>query len=315
MDSGTTTSKPWSDIDKSLRDQVDGITLLMLTFTAADLELFPRLKVLVRMGVGYDGVDRAALAARGVTLCNVPDYGTADIADHALALALTLRRGIALHHDLQRAQPTPAPFTAVGSPLVSRLRGATFGVVGLGAIGMAAALRAKAFGWDVVFFDPGVASGVEQSLGVRRVREVRDLFRQSSTVSLHCPLTPQTRGMVGRELLGLLPRGAVLVNTARGEIVDLDAVERCLRDGTLAGVGLDVLPEEPIPEDESRVHPLLKAYRKREEWLVGRLVITPHSAWNCPESVADVRVKSAETMRDVLIRGQRVNVIPPPRPQ
>lgn len=267
------------------------------------------------MGVGYDGVDRAALAARGVTLCNVPDYGTADIADHALALALTLRRGIALHHDLQRAQPTPAPFTAVGSPLVSRLRGATFGVVGLGAIGMAAALRAKAFGWDVVFFDPGVASGVEQSLGVQRVREVRDLFRQSSTVSLHCPLTPQTRGMVGRELLGLLPRGAVLVNTARGEIVDLDAVERCLRDGTLAGVGLDVLPEEPIPEDESRVHPLLKAYRKREEWLVGRLVITPHSAWNCPESMADVRVKSAETMRDVLIRGQRVNVIPPPRPQ
>lgn len=266
------------------------------------------------MGVGYDGVDRTALAKRGVTLCNVPDYGTADIADHAIALALTLRRGIALHYDLQRAQPTPAPFTPVSTPLISRLRGATFGILGLGAIGMATALRAKAFGWDVLFFDPGVASGVEQSLGVRRTRDVRELFHQSSTLSVHCPLTPQTRGMVGQELLGLMPRGAVLVNTARGEVVDLDALERSLRDGTLAGAGLDVLPEEPIPDDEERVHSLLKAYRNREEWLTGRLIVTPHSAWNCPESVADVRVKSAETMKDVLIKGQRVNVIPPPLP-
>lgn len=262
------------------------------------------------MGVGYDGVDRAALATRKITLSNIPDYGTADIADHALALALSLRRGILLHNDLQRAHP-PAPFTAVPSPLISRLHGATFGILGLGAIGTAVALRAKAFGWSVLFHDPSARAGMERSLGIERARDVGELFRRSATLSVHCPLTPQTRGLVDDELLGLMPRGAVLVNTARGEIVDLDAVERCLRSGQLAGAGLDVLPEEPIPED--RVHGLLRAYREGEEWLRGRLVVTPHAAWHCPESLVDVRVKSAETMRDVLIEGRRVNVIEPPK--
>lgn len=258
------------------------------------------------MGVGYDRVDRAALAEGGVTLCNVPDYGTCDIADHALALALALRRGIALHHDRQR-QPG-STWEPVLSPLISRVSGATFGILGLGAIGMATAMRAKAFGWKVLFYDPFVASGIERSLGIERVRDIRDLFRRSSTLSIHCPLTRSTAAMVGAELLGLMPKGSVLVNTARGPIVDLDAVEQCLKNGTLSGAGLDVLPEEPILEH--RVHPLLRAYREKEDWLAGRLVVTPHSAWHCPESLVDVRVKTAETMRDVLIKGQRVNVIP-----
>lgn len=115
--------------------------------------------------------------------------------------------------------------------------------------------------------------------------------------------------MVGYELLSLLPRGAVLVNTARGEIVDLDGVERCLREGILAGAGLDVLPEEPIPEE--RVHSLIRAYREREEWLEGRMVLTCHTAFFSPESFVDIRVKSAETMRDVLLLGLRSNVITP----
>jgi C-terminal binding protein len=273
----------------------------------------------VRMGVGYDRLDRAALAVRkpnndGTTttsttiVCNVPDYGTAEIADHALALTLTLRRGILLHHDKQRASP-PALWAPISTPLVARLQTQTFGILGLGRIGTAAALRAKAFGFQVLFYDPYLPNGVDKSLGIHRTKDIRELFQRSNVLSLHAPCTRETRGMVGYELLSLLPPGAVLVNTARGEIVDLDGVERCLREGILSGAGLDVLPEEPIPEDN--VHGLIRAYRGKEGWLEGRLVLTCHTAFFSPESFVDIRVKSAETMRDVLLLGLGSNVITP----
>ena len=115
--------------------------------------------------------------------------------------------------------------------------------------------------------------------------------------------------MVNYDLLSLLPRGSILINTARGEIVNLDGVERCLREDILAGAGLDVMPEEPIPE--ANVHSLVQAYRRREEWLEGRMVMTCHSAFYSPESFVDIREKSAQTMRDVLIDGLESNVITP----
>jgi len=225
-----------------------------------------------------------------------------------MGLALSLRRGILLHNETQRADP-PAPWMYIDTPLVSRLQGATFGILGLGRIGTAVALRAKAFGCNVLFYDPYLPNGVDKSLGVERTRDIRELFRRSTTLSIHCPCTRETRGMVGYDLLKLLPRGAVFVNTARGEIVDLDGVERCLEEGIISGAGLDVLPEEPIPDDN--VHPLIQAYRQKEPWLMGRAVITCHTAFYSPESFVDIRVKSAETMRDVLIDGMQSNVITP----
>ncbi|EXJ81866.1 hypothetical protein A1O1_07931 [Capronia coronata CBS 617.96] len=260
------------------------------------------------MGVGYDTLDRVALAKRGVTVCNVPDYGTCEIADHAVGLTLSLRRGILLHNDAQRATP-PAGWMYIATPLVSRLQGATLGIMGIGRIGTAVALRAKAFGWHVLFYDPYVKNGIDRSLGIERTRDIRELFRRNTTLSVHCPCTPETRGMIRYDLLSLLPRGAVFVNTARGEIVDLDAIERCMREGIISGAGLDVLPEEPVPED--RVHPLIQAYRNKESWLTGRMVLTCHTAFYSPESLVDIRLKSAETMRDVLINGGNSNVIAP----
>jgi C-terminal binding protein len=234
--------------------------------------------------------------------------GTAEIADHALALALTMRRGILLHHDQQRATP-PALWAPVDTPLVARLQQKTFGILGLGRIGTAAALRAKAFGFNVLFYDPYLPNGVDKSLALERTKDIHELFRRSNVLSLHAPCTRETRGMVGYDLLSLLPRGAVLVNTARGEITDLDGVERGLREGILSGAGLDVLPEEPIPDDG--VHPLIQAYRNKEAWLEGRMVLTCHTAFFSPESFVDIRIKSSETMRDVLLLGMSSNVITP----
>lgn len=154
----------------------------------------------------------------------------------------------------------------IDSPLVARVQEATFGVLGLGRIGTAAALRAKAFGWKILWYDPYKPNGTDKSLGMERTKDIKELFRRSTTLSLHCPCTRETRGMVDYNLLSLLPGGSILVNTARGEVVDLNGVERCLKEGIIAGAGLDVLPDEPIPEP---AHPLIQAYRNKEEWLTG----------------------------------------------
>ncbi|MBP0443184.1 C-terminal binding protein [Roseomonas sp. SSH11] len=300
-------SARFADLPDSLLAEVEGLFVFRHWLTADDIARFPKLRCVVRMGVGYDRLDRPTLASRGVTVCNLPDYGTTEVADHAIALALTLRRGLLLQHEAQRADP-PAPWAPIDSPLVQRPSNRTFGILGLGRIGTAVALRAKAFGWRVLFHDPYLPNGTELALGIQRAREIEDLFTQADTLSIHTPLTRVTRGLVNERLLRLMPAGAVLVNTARGPILDLDALERCLRDGTIAGAGLDVLPEEP---PGPTIPSLLAAYRARESWLAGRLIITPHSAYHSPDSVADIRQKSSETMRDVLLERRMTNVILP----
>jgi phosphoglycerate dehydrogenase-like enzyme len=285
----------------------EGLMILRYKVTAADLTRFPRLRAMCRMGVGYDNLDRVAAAARQIMVLNVPDYGTTEVADHAMALALSLRRGLLLHHETQRTDP-PAAWGYIVDPLVRRSSVQTFGIVGMGRIATAVALRAKAFGFRVVFFDPYLPNGVELGLGIHRAATLEELLRQTDTLSVHAPLTRETRGLLGLKELSLLPEGAVVVNTARGPIIDIDALATLLKSGHLAGVGLDVVPVEPPVEP---VPELMRAYRAREPWTLGRLIITPHSAFFTPEAWEDIRVKSAETMRAALLGPRPQNVIPP----
>jgi C-terminal binding protein len=284
----------------------EGLMILRFKVNANDLKRFPRLRAICRMGVGYDNLDRAAAADRQIMILNVPDYGTTEVADHAMALALSLRRGLLLHHETQRAEP-PATWRYVNDPLLRRSSVQTFGIVGMGRIATAVALRAKAFGFRVVFYDPHLPNGVELGLGVQRAATLHDLLSQTDTLSVHTPLTRETRGLLGMKELSLLPRGAVVVNTARGPIIDIDALATLLKSGHLAGVGLDVIPVEPPVEP---VPELLRAYRAREAWTLGRLIITPHSAFYTPQAWDDIRSKSAETMRAALLGPRPQNVIP-----
>ena len=296
-----------AELPDALLAEVDGLMTLRMWVPAEQIARFPKLKAVVRMGVGYDRVDRAACAARGILVANVPDYGTQEVAEFAVLLALSLRRGLILYHETQRG-PDPAPWAVLRSPLVRRQEVQTFGILGLGRIGSAAALRAKAFGYRVVFYDPVQPNGWDRALGIERAGSLDELLSRSDVLSIHCPLTRTTRGMIGERELRLLPPNAVVVNTARGPILDIDALERCLRDGHIAGAGLDVIPEEP---PVAPIPSLLRAYRDREPWLVGRLVITPHIAFHSPEAWDDIRLKGVETMRDILVAGKRTNVILP----
>jgi lactate dehydrogenase-like 2-hydroxyacid dehydrogenase len=261
-----------------------------------------RARIVVQAGVGFNHVDLEAAGRAGIPVCNTPDYGTMEVADHAIALMLTLARGTATYDGrLRHGNETWSTF-ALPLPPVRRLSGLAFGVVGLGRIGLAASLRAKAFGMSLAFFDPYQPPGYERALGYARHATLESLMGAADVVSVHCPLTPETEGLIGAGAFAAAKPGLVLINTARGPIVDLDALTTALLDTRVVAAGLDVLPKEP----PDRAHPLIAAWARREPWLDGRLVITPHAAFYTPESLADMRRLSAlavaEFLRDGTLR-------------
>jgi lactate dehydrogenase-like 2-hydroxyacid dehydrogenase len=244
-----------------------------------------RTRLIVQAGVGFNHIDLEACARRGIPVCNTPDYGTMEVADHALALALALVRGVVAYNARLLRRDDAWSTLALPLPPVRRLRRRVFGIVGLGRIGLAAALRARAFQMDVAFFDPYLPAGAELSFGFERAATLAALLGRADIVSLHCPLSAETDRLIDDRAIAAMKRDAVLINTARGGVVDLDAVERGLRSGQLCAAALDVLPVEPL----ERSHPLIAAWTRQEPWLEGRLIITPHAAFYTPESLVDMR--------------------------
>jgi D-3-phosphoglycerate dehydrogenase/C-terminal binding protein len=293
--------------EDDLRGQVEEADALMLYHTLAlterTISRMRRCKLIVRCGVGYDNVDAAAARGHGIPVANVPDYGTEEVADTALGLALALTRGIHLLTGRMRERRGDWSFAHVRPR--HRLRGRGFGVVGLGRIGTAVVLRAKALGMDVLFHDPYVPDGRDRALGVRRVETLAELLTQSYVVSLHCPLTAETRHLINRETLRQLPAGSYLVNTARGAVVDALAVLDAVTAGRLAGAALDVLEHEPPPED----HPLLVAWRDPQHPAHDRVILNPHAAFYSEEGLRDMRLKGSEACRRVLLGQPPRNVV------
>jgi C-terminal binding protein len=244
-----------------------------------------RCKVVVRAGVGYNNVDLAAAGRRGIAVCNVPDYGTEEVADHAILLLLAVARHLTIQHDSMRA----GAWDYLAAQETPRLRGKTLGLVGCGRIGSATALRARAFGLDVVFYDPYVPPGLEKALGVRREYRVEPLLEGSHFVSLHCYLDDRSRHLIDAAALARMRRGSILINTARGPVVDQEALIAALDSGHLLGAGLDVFEREPLDDPRLRHHP--------------RVVLTPHSAFYSREGFVELRTKAAEEVRRVL-RGE-----------
>lgn len=256
---------------------------------AAVIARLTRCRAIIRNGVGVDTVDTAAAAARGIAVCNVPDYGTEEVADHAIALALALCRQIfSLDAEAKRLGWTLTPQIAAR---MRRLRTLTFGIVGLGAIGTATALRAKALGFRVLFHDPYVPRGTRKAVGVERAATLEELMRASDVLSIHCPSTAETRGMIGARELAWLKPMSFLVNTARGDIVQKAPLFAALREGRLGGAGLDVVENEPL--------------RTVEEAATPHLIVTCHAAFCSPEGIVEMRTSSAQIAR-AAVRGEPV---------
>ncbi len=262
-------------------------------------------KIFVKSAVGFDDVDVDVWTGRNIPVCNCPDYGTLEVADHTMALLLTLVKGIAYHDQVLRAQPD-LNWHMTSHPFGRRLSGCTMGLVGLGRIAIAVALRAKAFEMDVTFFDANRPSGIENSLGIRRSDTLEDLVGESDIVSIHTPLNANTQGMFNSKLFESMKTGCILINTARGAIIDIDDLYHAMKEDVVLAAGLDVLPEEkPMKVDR----PLIQAWLANEEWIKHRLVVTPHTAYITPESILDVRRLSARTAARYLRDGRLENCV------
>jgi C-terminal binding protein len=285
-------------------DDADAVMIYhTLKFSARSIERLKDCKLIVRCGVGYDNVDGAAARARGIALANVPDYGTEEVADTAIGLTLALTRGIALFNAVLR-NPSADWNHSQAAP-IWRLRGRVFGIVGLGRIGSAAALRAKALGLDVVFYDPYCPDGRDKALGVRRVETLDELLSQAHVLSMHCPLTDETRHVINARSIEQMPRGSFLVNTARGGVVDTSAIPAAIASGRLAGAGIDVLAHEPPTPDD----PLVLAWRDPGHLAHRRVILNPHSAFYSEEGLMDMRIKGSEACRRALLGLPLRNVV------
>jgi phosphoglycerate dehydrogenase-like enzyme len=293
--------------EADLAGRIDDAAAVMMyhaiVVTRATLDRLRDCKLIVRCGVGFDNVDHVYARQRGIPVGNIPDYGTEEVADSAIAMALAMCRGVTFFNSRLRAGVGPWAYTQINP--IQRLRGRVFGVVGLGRIGTAAALRAKALGMDVAFYDPFKPDGYDKALGVRRVEKLADLLAQAHILSLHCPLTDQTRGMIDADAIARMPHGSFLVNTARGAIVDTAAIPAAIASGRLEGAALDVLPTEPPPEDD----PLIQAWRDPANPCHDRVLINPHSAFYSVQGLLDMRTKGAEACRRAILGEPLRNVV------
>ena len=252
---------------------------------ADDLAELPALTAVATCSVGFDHIDLDAAAARGIWVTCVPDYCVEEMADSTIALLLSLLRGVVVLDRSVRAGEWD--HTAAGT--LRKLSETRLGVIGFGRIGRAVARRAGALGIDVWASDPVVPADEIEAAGATPAA-LDELLGACTAFTLHVPLTPDTDGLIGRDELARMPRGSVLVNTARARLLDFDAFLAALDDGTLAAAALDVLPvEPPTPEAPPPEHP--------------RLVVNPHAAWYSPYTEAEVYRRPVLAVRTVLEGG------------
>jgi D-3-phosphoglycerate dehydrogenase len=258
--------------------------------TAEVMAGMPKCRIIARYGIGVDTIDLDAATRAGIIVTNNPTYCIDEVAEHTLSLVLACARKVARYDRLVRGGRWEVP---PGKPIF-RLSGRTLGLVGFGNIARQVAVRAAAFGMTVLFADPFVREGQFHAPG-RKV-ELSELLRESDFVSLHPPLTRETRKMIDDDALALMKPTAFLVNCSRGPVVDTDALVRALDAGTIAGCALDTIDPEPLPDAH--------ALRGRDN-----VVITPHTAWYSEQSMVGLQAGAPNEVRRVLLGEWPVNVV------
>jgi D-3-phosphoglycerate dehydrogenase len=270
------------------QDTLERADALMVTtprVTGEMLRRMKRCKLVSRVGTGLDSIDIAAATECGIWVTNVPDYSIDEVSTHAIALLMAHARGLprlfeqAERHEWNQTSVRPIP----------RLKGQTLGIVGFGRIARATASKALALELNVLANDPYVDAAVIEAAGCKPVA-LDTLLMESDYISLHSPLTPETRHMIDAQALALMKPTAFLINAARGPLIDADALLAAVREKKIAGAALDVFETEPLPPD----HPL---FHEPNIW------VTPHVAWYSEAAKVDMRVRGAEQVVRVL-RGE-----------
>jgi D-3-phosphoglycerate dehydrogenase len=256
------------------------------------IEAMGRARAIVRYGIGVDNVDLDAARARGIPVCNVPDYCIDEVADHTLGLILALSRQFIRHRDMVRGGRWKS-----GAPLhaLHALKALTVGIVGFGRIGRAVAERLRPFRCMTIVADPMVPQDQIERTGCMPVT-LDQMLRTADVVTLHCPSLPATRRMIDAAALRKMKPGALFINVARGDLVDTKALIDALQSGRLGGAGLDVCDPEPVPPDSSLLG-------------MDNVILTPHVASASVPAVAKLRRSAAETAAKA-VRGEPVpNVV------
>ncbi len=275
-------SEPTPDGILTVARDADAVLVTYAKITGEMIGEFKNCKSIGRFGIGVDNIDIAAATKAGIVVTYVPDYCFDEVSDHAMALLLDLARKVSFSNSLVQAGRWEMPAVA---PLY-RLRGRTLGLVGFGNIPQIVAPKAQAFGLRVVAYDPYAPKDVAAGLDVE-LMDLDALLAASDYVSVHAPMTPETAGLIGADAFEKMKPTALLINTARGPLVDTDALAAALDNGELGGAALDVVPVEPLPADSP---------------LLGRdnVIITPHTAFYSVDALEDLQSKAAQDVARVL---------------
>ncbi len=270
--------------EEVLIEQVKDIDAIIIRangkITARLMEAAPRLKVIGRHGVGVDAIDLAAAKARGIVVCNTPDANVESVAEQAVAFMLTLSKQILRADTALRGGRWNVRYEYIGQELFRR----TLGLVGMGRIGLRVAeICHYGFQMPVLYYDVVQYPQAEDKLGAEKVT-LDALLRRADYISLHAPLLPSTKQMIGREQFSIMKKGAVLINTARGPILDEAALIEALKSGHLGGAGLDVYEVEPTPAD----NPLLQ---------FENVVLSPHMAAHTDDALKAMSMIAADVLR------------------
>lgn len=260
----------------------DAVIVQFAPITARIIASMKHCKLIVRYAIGVDNIDLEAAAAKGIYVANVPDYSIDEVSDHAIALIFALTK---------KLFPLAASVRAgkwdytVSKPLY-RLRGKTLGLISFGRIAQMVARKMAAFGVKVLCYDPYISPQYVESCNVRAV-DLETLLESSDFLSVHCPLTKQTHHLLNAAAFERMKPSAILINTARGGVIDTEALVEALKSSRLAGAGLDVVEQEPIQAD----NPLLQ---------LENVILTPHNAWYSEEAIVDLQCKVAQEVVRVL---------------
>lgn len=270
-------------VDEPLEELVsdaDGLIVMYEEITESLLDRMPSCKVISRTGIGVDNVDVEAATVRDIYVTNVTDYCISEVSDHTLAMLLALQRKIVFYNE----QTNNKEWDVSAGKSMHRLTEQTIGLVAFGKTAREVGRKAAAFGMEVLAWDPYLDNAAIEEVGATPVHDLQSLLARSDVISVHTPLTAETKGLISWEEFEIVPDSAIVLNVARGGIIDENALARALDAGEIAGAGIDVLTEEP----PGTSHPLVDR---------DNVILTPHAAWNSIESVRELREKAAMNVR------------------